>query len=313
MDLADMCAVETGGVGVMQAVPEALMAEVRDRYGVVAEHAEVIGGGTASKLWRLDSVPSVVVRLSRYYGLPEQQWSCRVAAEFAGKVPEVIAPLVAGDGAAVFLWQGWPITVWPFVTGAPLDRQKPVERRRAARLLARLHASARVFPSLGEGVPPEVEDSEAERLFPDCELDQWLRWWAGHNGDEPVGWMHRDFFPGNVLCRDGRIVGVVDWDEVEWGPLINELAWSVWEFGKSPAGDALDLDHAQEFLTEYQQAGGPVRTSTALIPLIRARLRSGIAFWRRVHAADPAEDQAMTTAFETLRHVRLDPTVVPGM
>ncbi len=290
----------------MQPVPEALLAEVRDRYGVVAEHAEAIGGGTASKLWRLDSEPSVAIRLSQYYGLPEQQWSCRVAAEFAGKVPEVIAPLVASDGEAAFLWQGQPITVWPFVMGAPLDRQNPVERRQAARLLARLHISARAFPSLGEGVPPEPDDSEAQRLFPDRELDQWLRSWPGHNGDEPVGWMHRDFFPGNVLCRDGRIVGVVDWDEVEWGPLINELAWSVWEFGKSPAGDALDLDHAREFLSEYQRAGGPVRPSDALIPLIRARLRSGIAFWRRVNAADPVEDQAAVAAFAALRQVRLD-------
>ncbi|TCC24374.1 hypothetical protein [Kribbella sindirgiensis] len=72
----------------------------------------------------------------------------------------------------------------------------------------------------------------------------------------------------------------------------------------------MNLDHAQEFLSEYQQAGGPVRPSTALIPLIRARLRSGIAFWRRVQAADPAQDQAMTTAFETLRHVRWDPAAV---
>ncbi|GAA1564653.1 MULTISPECIES: phosphotransferase enzyme family protein [Kribbella] len=290
----------------MEAVPEALLGEVRARYGVVAKDAEAISGGTASKLWRLSSEPSVVIRLSQYYPLPEQQWSCKVAAEFAGTIPEVIAPLAASDGEAAFLWQGHPITVWPFVMGAPLDRQNPLERRQAARLLARLHISARVFPGLGEGVPPARDDSEAERLFPDRELDEWLRSRHGHGGDEPVGWMHRDFFPGNVLCREGRIVGVVDWDEVEWGPLINELAWSVWEFGKTPAGDALDLDHALEFLGEYQRAGGPVRPSNALIPLIRARLRSGIAFWRRVHAADPVEDEAMVEAFAALRQVRLN-------
>ncbi|HZX03205.1 phosphotransferase enzyme family protein [Kribbella sp.] len=249
----------------------------------------------------------MAIRLSQYYGLPEQQWSCRVAAEFAGEVPEVIAPLVASDGEAAFLWQGRPITVWPFVTGAPLDRHNSLELRQAARLLARLHSLARAFPGLGEGTPPERDESEAELLFPDRELDQWLRSWPGHSSDDPVGWMHRDFFPGNVLCRAGRIVGVVDWDEVEWGPLINELAWSVWEFGKTAAGDALDLARASAFLTEYQRAGGPVRPSNTLIPLIRARLRSGIAFWRRVHAADPVEDQAMVAAFTALRHVRLVP------
>lgn len=288
----------------MQAVPEALLAEVRDRYGVVVDSAEAVGGGTACKLWRLDAEPPVVVRLSRYYQLADQRWSCRVAAEFAGEIPEAIAPLNGSDGEAVFVWQGQPITVWPFVMGAPLDRESPAERRQAACLLARLHNSARAFPRLGEGKAPERDDTEAKRLLPDLELDEWLESWRDRS-DEQVGWIHRDFFPGNVLCRDGQIVGLVDWDEVEWSPLINELAWSVWEFGKSPTGDALVLDHALEFLSEYERAGGPVRPSNALIPLMRARLRSGIAFWRRVQAADPVEDEAQVAAFSALRHVRL--------
>lgn len=290
----------------MQTVPEALLAEVRDRFGVVTDSAEPVGGGTASKLWRLDSEPPVVVRLSQYYQLADQRWSCRVAAEFAAKIPEAIAPLNGSDGEAVFVWEGQPITVWPFVNGAPLDRQSPAERRQAARLVARLHKSARAFPSLGEGKAPERDDTEAQRLLPDPELDEWLQSWQ-ESGDEQVGWIHRDFFPGNVLCRDGQIVGLVDWDEVEWSPLINELAWSVWEFAKSPAGDALVLDHAVEFLSEYKRAGGPVRPSNALIPLIRARLRSGIAFWRRVQVAEPVDDQAPVAAFSALRHVRLVP------
>ena len=285
----------------MQALPETLLAEVRDRYGVVADSAEAIGGGTASKLWRLNSEPSVVVRLAQNYELPDQQWSCRVATEFAGELSEVIPPLVGSDGEAVFSWQGRPITVWPFVTGERLDRRNRGELRQAARLLARLHLSARAFPSLGEGKPPERDDSEAERLLPDPELDRWLQSWRTHSDDQPAGWMHRDFFPGNVLCRDGQIVGLVDWDEVEWGLLINELAWSVWEFGRSPAGDALDVDHALEFLGEYRRAGGPVRPTNELIPLIRARLRSDIAFWRQINAADPAEDRAKVAAFSALR------------
>lgn len=290
----------------MQAIPETLLAEVRERYGVVAGSGEAVGGGTASKLWRLDSDPPVVVRLSQYYKLADQQWSCRVAAEFAAAVPEAIAPLKMTEGEAVFLWQGQPITVWPLVIGVPLDRGNPAERRRAASLLARLHQAAGALPSLGHGQPVERVDTDAQQLLPDRELDDWLQSWPDLS-DEQAGWIHRDFFPGNVLCRDGQIVGLVDWDEVEWSPLVNELAWSVWEFCKAPAGDALVLEHALEFLSEYERAGGPVRPSNALIPLMRARLRSGIAFWRRVQAADPVEDQAQVAAFSSLRHVRLFP------
>lgn len=290
----------------MQAIPEELLVEVRDRYGVVADSAEVIGGGTASKLWRLHSDPPVVVRLSQYYPLEDQRWSCRVATAFAGQISEAIAPLNASDGGAVFLWQGQPITVWPHVTGTPLDRQIPAERRQAARLLARLHKSARAFPTLGEGQPPKRDDTAAQQLLPDRELDEWLLSWQNGSGEQ-VGWIHRDFFPGNVLCRDGQVVGLVHWDEVEFGPLVNELATVVWEFAKSPASDALVLAQAREFLAEYERAGGPVRPSNDLIPLIRERLRRDIAFWRRVQAADPAEDRAKVEAFRKLRDVRLFP------
>lgn len=290
----------------MQAVPEELLVEVRDRYGVVADSAEAIGGGTASKLWRLHSDSPVVVRLSQYYPLEAQRWSCRVATAFAGQIPEVIAPLNAFDGEAVFLWRGQPITVWPLVAGAPLDRQDPAERRQAARLLARLHKAARSFPTLGDGQPPKPDDADAQQLLPDRELDEWLLSWQS-GSDEQVGWIHRDFFPGNVLCREGQIVGLVDWDEVEWSPLINELATAVWEFGRSAASDALILTHARGFLAEYERAGGPVRPSNDLIRLIRERLRRDIAFWRRVQAADPAADRAKVEVFRTLRDVRLLP------
>lgn len=291
----------------MEAVPQALLAEVRDRYGVVADTGEAVGAGSASKLWRLDSKPPVVVRLSQYYTVPDQQWSCRVAAEFAGRVPEVIPALVGADGESVFVWQGQPVTVWPFVPGTPLDSQNLDQLRQAAGLLAQLHQAAHEFQGLSVGRLVERDDSEAEGLLPDRELDQWLRAWHANSGDQPVGWMHRDFFPGNVLCRDGQIVGLVDWDEAEWGPLINELASAVWEFAKSPSSDALVLEHAREFLAEYQRAGGPVRPSNALTPLMRERLRRDIAFWRRVQAADPVEDQAKVAAFRALRNVRLLP------
>ncbi len=225
-------------------------------------------------------------------------------------IPEAIQPLVGSDGESAFLWGGHPVTVWPFVDGAPLNRQDLEQLRQAARFLGRLHKAALACPGLGDGQSPVRDDFDAVRLLPDGELDEWLRSW--HDSDaarEQVGWMHRDFFPGNILCRQGMIVGLVDWDEVEWGPLITELAISVWEFGKSPTGDTLLLDPAMEFLTAYRQAGGPVQPSDSLIPLIRARLRHGVAFWSRLqadgHEVDHIDIQALASAFASLRRVRL--------
>lgn len=222
----------------MQGIPEGLLSAVGERYGVAARGAEAMLGGTASKVWRLDSVPRVVVRLSQYYKLEDLQRTCRIAGEFARAVPEAIRPLVGADGEPAFLWDGRPITVWPYVDGLPLDRHDPAQLLQAAGLLARLHEAAQARPDLGAGQAPARDATDAARLLQDDELDEWLRsWHAGQAADEPVGWMHRDFFPGNILCRQRKVVGLVDWDEVEWGPLITELAWSVWEFGKSSTGD----------------------------------------------------------------------------
>ncbi len=103
--------------------------------------------------------------------------------------------------------------------------------------------------------------------------------------------MHGDFFWRNLLCRQGRIVGLIDWDDAWCGRLIIELAWATWEFGKSPEGDALRRDRATEFLTSYREAGGPAQPTTDLIPIIRERLRRDLAFFRRVaamgHPIDP--------------------------
>lgn len=294
----------------MQAIPDGLLAAVCERYRVAPRSAEALSGGSASQVWRLDAVPPVVVRVSQYYQLEDLRRSCQVASGLSRMVPEAIAPLIGSDGEAAFLCDGLPVTVWPFVDGTPLDRQNLGQLRQAAGLLARLHQAALVCPGLGDGQSPDRDDSDAERLLPDGELDEWLRSWQESNAaTEQVGWMHRDFFPGNILCRQQEIAGLVDWDEAEWGPLITELAISVWEFAKSPAGDTLQLEPAMKFLTAYRHAGGPVQPSDSLIPLIRVRLRRGVAFWSRLqadgHAIDHIDITALASAFASLRRVRL--------
>lgn len=215
----------------MQAIPEGLLSAASERYRVAPSSTAALSGGSASNVWRLDSVPPVVVRVSQYYQLKDLQRSCQVASAMSRMIPEAIAPLIGSDGEAAFLCDGLPVTVWSFVDGAPLDRQNLVQLRQAAGLLGRLHKAVLACPGLGDGQSPDRDDSAAVRLLPDGELDEWLRSWReGDAAREHVGWMHRDFFPDNILCRQQEIVGLVDWDEVEWGPMITELAISVWEF-----------------------------------------------------------------------------------
>jgi hypothetical protein len=240
--------------------------------------------------------------------------SCVVAAGFARVITQVPAPLVALDGAAAFRWQEHPVVVWPFIDGQPLDRDDPTQRRLAAQLLATLHRAALTFdgpeadPSAGTyATRPTGPNPSGVPVDPD--LEEWLSRWRDHRRDkEPDGWMHGDFFHGNILCRN-TVTGLIDWDDAQRGPLITELASATWEFACTPDRDNLAVERARDFLSTYVQAGGPVRPGQDIVALIRVRLRSSIAFFRRLQdygrEFDPDHERASITAFTALRHLDL--------
>jgi aminoglycoside phosphotransferase (APT) family kinase protein len=65
--------------------------------------------------------------------------------------------------------------------------------------------------------------------------------------------LHGDYWPGNVLWRDGRIVGVIDWEDAATGDPLADLANSrlevLWAFGS----DAMD-SFTQEYMRHYAVA-----------------------------------------------------------
>jgi aminoglycoside phosphotransferase (APT) family kinase protein len=193
-----------------------------------------------------------------------------------------------------------------------LDRSSPEQVRQAARMLATLH---QVRPGLeaadGDALPGADNAVAAAELFPDHELDEWLNHWQDRIASAACpGWRHGDFFEQNILCRDGAVVGLVDWDDISIGPTDVELAWATWEFGKSARGDRLEPHSAAVFLDEYRRAGGPVTPLGDLVPLIRERLRRDIAFFRRIAAShgfaiDVADEASKIHAFRSLSGLQL--------
>jgi aminoglycoside phosphotransferase (APT) family kinase protein len=59
--------------------------------------------------------------------------------------------------------------------------------------------------------------------------------------------LHGDFWPGNLLWQDGRLVGVIDWEDAALGDPLADLANSrielLWAFG---------IDAMQQFTQQYQ-------------------------------------------------------------
>lgn len=67
--------------------------------------------------------------------------------------------------------------------------------------------------------------------------------WPGRNA---VGLLHGDYWPGNVLWREGRLVGVIDWEDAALGDPLADLGNSrlevLWAFG---------VDAMRHFTDEY--------------------------------------------------------------
>jgi len=84
--------------------------------------------------------------------------------------------------------------------------------------------------------------------------------------DEPIGVVHGDFQPGNLLYAEGRMTGVIDWDLAAIGPQGLDVGWllmmadpqswtSEWRPHGSPGPEAL--------LEAYRAAGGPAVANVA--------------------------------------------------
>ena len=291
----------------MTSIPQELRLLIDQRYGVSGEATRVAAGISGSVLWKVSSPQPMLVRVSGHFDLQHMAHVCDGVRRIAPAMEEVVAPLVAGDGEMAFLWDNRPVTVWPFIPGVVLDRSDPEQVRQAARLLAELHQLRPGLEAADEDAIPGADNAvSAAELFPDHELDEWLSRWHGRVASaDRLGWRHGDFFERNIMCRDGAVVGLVDWDDISFGPTDVELAWATWEFGKSARGDRLVPQSAALFLDEYRQAGGPMTPLGDLIPLIRERLRRDIAFFRGIAAShgfaiDVGDEDSKIQAFRSL-------------
>jgi Ser/Thr protein kinase RdoA (MazF antagonist) len=281
------------------------------RYGIVAGALTPLTGGEACDVYRIDGSVPAVARLSPGLTVAELAWTVAVAGEFGAAIAEVVRPIAALDGSLAVDVDGVALSVWAFVEGARLDREDWSARAAAARLLASLHCTSPVIwpgrrpPTRSEPMP-DVDLADVD----DPDLDDRLRRWRSRGG-WPYGVVHGDFFRGNVLCHDGRITGLIDWDEARLDYVATELGWSVWEFAKDRSGDRLRADRAADFLRAYRQADGPRYPHDMLGSFIRHRLRAEIRQSRiaaalgRPYDADyeAAEVRAFATVEDDVRGI----------
>ncbi|ADB35036.1 aminoglycoside phosphotransferase [Kribbella flavida DSM 17836] len=253
-------------------------------------------GGEDSAAYRVGEVVVRVGPLQR--GSAVMEW-CHGVAEAAACLGEVVVPLRTDSGASVVRVAGRPVSVWPLVAGRWLELGNPAEVEQAARLLARVHRELR-----GVQLPPrpevsylepaaEVHDpaglagsAEFDRwrdVLRDEQLDRWLGEFWRRAAKQPL---HGDYYRGNVLVHDGRIAGLIDWDESWVGAPEMELAGAAREFGEHWS---TDLRRAQQFVAWYHDEGGTAAMDDeTMVQLIRHRLRAEVVQF--ADAADPDDD-----------------------
>ena len=253
--------------------------------------AERLHGGEESAAHR---VGDLVVRLGpTWRSTDEAEWCHAVAEHAAATLPEAVAPLRTPAGASVVRVDDRPVSLWRLVEGEWPDAAQPSVREQAARLLARLHRSLAAyrpaprpvtsFAEIGlDGAPPsDVPD------LADPELDRWLA--AFHHGGPAHQLVHGDFYEGNTLVRDGRLVAVLDWDEVFLAPPELELASAALEWTEG-LGDL--IEQCRLFIADYHREGGTAApmTDETIAQLIRHKVRREVAYYELARSRGTEHD-----------------------
>jgi phosphotransferase family enzyme len=299
----------TQGEPADQPPSEELTGIVLDLFGVTLTGSSDAWRGEESIGWRGSSPDGdrFVQLFPTWRTVDELRWCDSVARTAATSAPACVHAVSSRDGITAVATSDGPVMVFPFVEGShPADGSPAAE---AAELLAAIHRGIALGWSTTSGTRPRSRRPArvAMDVLPDEELDRWERSALASAAKLPI---HGDYYGGNLLVADGRIVGVVDWWDAQLTAQEREVAWAAWEFCQNDAGDDLIDDRAEWFLQGYVDAGGPASVGKPFdpCPWIRVRLRAEARAW----FADPRSEtetsdyhEAQLIAFERLRTRRL--------
>lgn len=212
----------------------------------------------------LRRAPSLAFMQGRPYGHATEAAIIR-AAHGAGVIaPEVVTVLEPEDGiGSGFIMRALPGTPDPRQILA-MDGADTILVE-AAQSLARIHSLRR------DDVPLDVPAMDYRAAIADLREQ-----FAEAGGDRPIialglKWMedncpepcepvlnHGDYRLGNVLCADGHLTGVLDWELAHFGDYHEDLAFgcmAVWRFARYDR-PALGLGILEDYFAAYEAAGG---------------------------------------------------------
>ena len=189
------------------------------------------GDGTVNVIYRLGD--DLSLRLPRRNGPEieedvEARWLLVLAPQLPVAIPQPVARGRPGMGYPWF----WSIHTW-------LDGELPIEPLAVGEVAALVERLQRIDtrggpdPAYGRGRPlslrdPAVRDA-LERVHAPAAVELWERAVAAPEWGGAGVWIHADLDRRNVLVRDGRLTGVLDWGGVGIGdPAVDVMvAWKL--------------------------------------------------------------------------------------
>lgn len=162
-----------------------------------------------------------------------------------------------------------------YVEGQEYDFARPAQVRGAARYLAGFHnlRASLNHEEVISAITPIIKrwwtDSEAEiegleKLFIGDNIQDeisFLRTWRQELLEDcplgklealPVGWVHGDYHGRNMVFVEDRLTGVFDLDVLHRGPMLEDLGFAIFMFGREKRGShSIRADIACTFLAEY--------------------------------------------------------------
>ena len=243
-------------VDIDETVARRLVAAQLPRYAKLPLH-RVASGGTDNAVFRLGSAlalrmpltPSASAQVEK-----EARWLPVVARHVSLEVPEVVATGAPGEGYPF----PWAVLSWLPGQDALSGRFRSPEDTAVA--LAGFVAELRSLdatdgPVGGRGGPLAARDAEFRSALSQCDglLDVgraaavWADALAAPPWDGPPVWLHADLIPGNLLVRDGTLVGVLDFGTLTRGDPAYDVtaAWHILDAAGRPAFlSRLDADEA---------------------------------------------------------------------
>lgn len=193
----------------------------------------------------------LLVRLPRrQMGAELMQKELRYVPEIAPRLPlPVSVPLYAGEPGCGYPWH-WSITPW--IPGTSADKTPPTRQSLSlwTQFLQGLHTEAPIEGPRNSyrGVPLATRDEafmerlqhlRDRKLAPYAEI--YSLWQQGLDADPAFipCWLHGDLHPLNIVCDQGKIVGVIDWGDLCIGDVATDLASYYQLFSHTLANDFL--------------------------------------------------------------------------